>query len=185
MTQIITQLRELTPLRPLSLIEALRIAELQSARLLKLSGIEAPPVPETIVTELPRIQAERIDLGDLSGATQWAHGRWLILINRSDVAGRQRFSLGHEFKHILDHPFVDVIYANGSCGTGKDPIEQICDYFAGCLLMPRPWLKRAWYGGLRDIKLLATQFHVSQMAMRVRLTQVGLIDSSTRDRRAA
>ena len=26
-------------------------------------------------------------------------------------------------------------------------VEQICDYFAGCLLMPRPWVKRLYCSG--------------------------------------
>jgi len=73
MARIMTALRDLVPIRPLSLIEALRIAELQSQRLLNLTGTEIPPLPESLITDLPRMQVERIDLGDLSGAAQWAH----------------------------------------------------------------------------------------------------------------
>jgi Zn-dependent peptidase ImmA (M78 family) len=183
MARIITALRDMVPIQPLSLIEALRIAELQSQRLLKLAGIEAPPTPERIITDLPHIQVERIDLGNLSGAAQWAHGRWLILINRKDVAGRQRFSICHEFKHVLDNPFADVLYSR--CVPGQQRTEQICDYFAGCLLMPRPWLKTAWAAGTQDIGGLARQFNVSQLAMRVRLLQIGLIHNTARWERAA
>jgi Zn-dependent peptidase ImmA (M78 family) len=183
MERTITALRDLVPIRPLSLIEALRIAELQAQRLLKLTGTDAPPLPERAITDLPHIQVERIDLGDLSGAAQWAHGRWLILINRKDVAGRQRFSICHEFKHVLDNPFADVLYSG--CIPGKQRIEQVCDYFAGCVLMPRSWLKQAWTSGMQDVGSLARRFDVSQMAMRVRLLQIGLINKSTRWERAA
>jgi len=183
MARTITALRDLVPIRPLSLIEALRIAEVQSQKLLKLTGVEAPPVPEQIITELPHIQVERVDLGDLSGAAQWAHGRWLILINRKDVAGRQRFSLCHEFKHVLDNPFADVVYSG--CIPSKQRVEQVCDYFAGCLLMPRPWIKSAWQAGIQDVGSLARRFDVSQMAMRVRLLQIGLIHNTTRWQEAA
>jgi len=109
--------------------------------------------------------------------------RWLILINRKDVAGRQRFSLCHEFKHVLDNPFADVLYAG--CIRGERRVEQICDYFAGCLLMPRPWLTQAWSSGGQDVGVLAKQFDVSRMAMRVRLLQIGLLTNSMGCGRAA
>jgi hypothetical protein len=32
--------------------------------------------------------------------------------------------------------------------------EAVCDDFAACLLMPRPWVKRLWSGGLQDIDAL-------------------------------
>ena len=63
MARIMTALRDLVPIRPLSLIEALRTAELQSQRLLELTGTEIAPVPESLITDLPRMQVERIDLG--------------------------------------------------------------------------------------------------------------------------
>ncbi len=59
-------------------------------------------------------------------------------------------------------------------------IEQVCDYFAGCLLMPRGWLKRAYGGGTQDVAALAARFEVSQAAMQVRLNQIGLTPSLPR-----
>ncbi len=35
----------------------------------------------------------------------------MIGINRNDSQTRRRFTLAHEFKHILDHPFIDTIYS--------------------------------------------------------------------------
>lgn len=55
-------------------------------------------------------------------------------------------------------------------------IEQLCDYFAACLLMPRTWVKNAYAGGTQEIPKLARLFDVSEPAMRVRLTSIGLID---------
>ena len=37
-------------------------------------------------------------------------------------------------------------------------VEQICDYFAGCLLMPRPWVKRVYCSGVQDLPELAQTF---------------------------
>jgi Zn-dependent peptidase ImmA (M78 family) len=59
-------------------------------------------------------------------------------------------------------------------------IEQLCDYFAACLLMPRPWVKRAYCGGVQNVAQLASMFDVSQPAMQVRLSAIGLIDRAPR-----
>jgi Zn-dependent peptidase ImmA (M78 family) len=115
-----------------------------------------------------------------SGATQWSQGRWLILLNGADPAGRQRFSLAHEFKHVLDHPFIGELYPATRSMSSRERAEQVCDYFAACLLMPRLWLKRSWTTGTQDLRPLAHQFEVSRTAMRVRLLQIGLTQPAER-----
>jgi Zn-dependent peptidase ImmA (M78 family) len=59
-------------------------------------------------------------------------------------------------------------------------VERICDYFAGCLLMPRPWVKRLYGDGLQQLDQLAASFGVSQAAMAVRLSQIGLTEPTPR-----
>src|ERR1041384_2180991 len=98
-TDIIARLRDLVPLRPLTHIEQLVLAERQATRLLQLAGITEPPVPEEIMTNLPRLHVERVALGGTQGGAQWAGGRWIVVINSLDSEGRQRFSLFHELKH--------------------------------------------------------------------------------------
>jgi len=180
MTSLITSVRDIMPIRPLTFAEALRTAELQATKLLQLSGLPGPPFPETTISELPRVQVERVFPAPASGATQWSRGRWLILLNGSEVAGRQRFSLAHEFKHVLDNPFIDVLYPPSGGMTSAERAEQVCDYFAGCLLMPRMWLKRSWTSGTQEPRALARQFDVSKQAMQVRLLQVGLTEPQSR-----
>lgn len=116
----------------------------------------------------------------VSGATHWASQRWLIVLNGAEPATRQRFSLAHEFKHILDHRFADVLYRNVPEAARHDAIEQVCDYFAGCLLIPRPWLKKAWGQRIQSVDALAAHFETSQAAMLVRLSQVGLASPARR-----
>ncbi len=174
MASVLTALRDVVPVRALTVPEAMRIAELHATKLLDLSGISEPPVPEQIITELPRVQVERVKLAGLSGAAQWSHGRWLIVLNGGEIPTRQRFSLAHEFKHVIDNRFHGMLYPATHGQTRREREEQVCDFFAGCLLMPRTWLKRAWGGGQQDVRQLAATFDVSQMAMRVRLMQTGL-----------
>jgi Zn-dependent peptidase ImmA (M78 family) len=171
---VVRTLRDMVPIRPLMPAEAKQIAEQQALRLLELSGVKEPPVPERVIATLPRIQVERMTPSLASGASQWSRGRWLILIHGGQPLGRQRFTLGHELKHILDHPFIDVLYPTLGSWTAAERRETICNHFAGNLLMPRPWVTRAWREGVQDVPSLAAEFEVSRQAMEVRLQQLGL-----------
>jgi Zn-dependent peptidase ImmA (M78 family) len=167
---ILTRLRQATPDRPLSMSEAYSVAERQALTLLQLAEIEGPRVPENLITDLPRVRVRQLLDLPSSGMSFYDRGLWHIAINSADTWRRQRFTLAHEFKHVLDHPFVDTIYRNAQPAQ----VERICDYFAGCLLIPRPLLKRAWTAGSQKVSDLAQLFDVSPQAMQVRLAQTGL-----------
>ena len=173
---VIATVRDLVPLRPLTYGEHLRIAELQANRFLHIVGVTEAPIPERVIAELPRVQIERMSPFPVSGATHWSSGRWLIVLNGAEPRVRQRFSSAHELKHILDHRFDELIYGSFSLADRHVIVEQICDYFAGCLLMPRPWLKSTYANGLQHLPELARRFDVSQAAMQVRLNQIGMTD---------
>jgi Zn-dependent peptidase ImmA (M78 family) len=176
----ITKLRDMVPLRPLRYSEALRLAELQAQKFLELSEVTGPSVPERIITELPKFHVARLSPFPTSGASHWSQGRWLVALNGSEPATRQRFSLAHEFKHIVDHRFVRLTYSRFPEAERRDLVEHICDYFAGCLLMPRPWVKHLYCSGLQYLPELAQAFGVSQAAMTVRLNQIGLVEAAPR-----
>jgi hypothetical protein len=177
---VIASVRDLVPLRPLSYGEHLRVAELQANRFLTLVGVQKAPIPERVITELPRVHVEHLSPFPVSGATHWSSGQWLVALNGSEPRVRQRFSLAHEFKHILDHRFAELIYGSFPPADRDLLVEQICDYFAGCLLMPRPWLKSTYANGLQHLPALARHFDVSQAAMQVRLSQIGMTDPTPR-----
>jgi hypothetical protein len=181
---VVSTLRDFVPLRPLTRHEALMIAERQALTFLTLVGATEPPFPEQLIADLPRLEVRRISPFPASGATQWIRGRWVVVINGSEPETRGRFSLAHELKHILDHPFVDRLYGAIDSRDRHDWIEQVCDYFAGCLLVPRPWLKRSYTTDTQDPTELAERFGVSRQAMVTRLRQVGLAEIAQRcDRR--
>lgn len=185
---IIRQLRSLMPTRPLEEHEARGVAERQAMKLLELLSQHEPSVNVGLIAELPRVEVKvqpNLHVGGISGFSQWSRGRWLVVVNRDDSPTRRRFTLSHEFKHVLDHPFVSVIYSElGENDADRDRrTEQICDYFAGCLLMPRNWIKRAWANGVQDQAALAAMFDVSEMAMAVRLRQIGLTEPRARHAR--
>lgn len=181
-TSIIHQLRALVPVRPLTEREAKSLAERQAIILLELLGQHRPAVDVGLIAQLPKIEVRvepNLHQGGISGFSQWSRGRWLIVVNRSDSATRRRFTLSHELKHILDHPFAKVVYSklNDVEAERERIIERICDYFAGCLLVPRNWLKQAWSNGIQNRAALAALFNVSEAAIGVRLQQTGIVES--------
>lgn len=183
---IVAQLRAPVPLRPLTMGDAYTIAEHQATTALRLAGIISPHVSLRWILELPRTEVRvepRHAMHRLSGSTTFSNGRYLILINKNDAHARRRFTLAHEWKHLLDHTMSDVIYRYlGSSNTKQRErkIERIADHFAACLLMPRTWVKNAWTSGIQDIPALAGLFMVSEDAMRIRLHYLGLLDDDER-----
>src|SRR5436305_56239 len=100
---VLATLRALVPQRRLAFSESLRISELQANRLLELFEIADGPTPNELIGELPRIVVRREPGLPVSGSAHWAAGRWIITLNADEPRVRQRFSLMHEFKHVLDH----------------------------------------------------------------------------------
>lgn len=177
----VAELRVLCPHRALTVPESLRVAELQANRLLAAAGIAEPAVPEAVITALPRVAVERVARIPVSGSVRWSKGLWVIALARYEPPVRQRFSLAHELKHVLDAPFGDLLYPDWR-GLGADErAEQVANHFAACLLMPKAWVKRAFYDhGLTDLRRLAYRFEVSQTAMRIRLESIGILQPALR-----
>lgn len=173
----ITEVRRISPACGLAPGEARMLAERQAHRLLAAQGVTEPCVPEQLIECLPRIEVRYVRAKHFAATARWAGGRWLLLVNKTDSWYRQRFSMAHELKHIIDHPEREVLYARNRFGSSYDQAERAADYFAACLLMPKTWIKRDFYGrGIRDPRVLARRFQVSAAAMRIRLDQLGLYE---------
>lgn len=179
-SSVLYQLRSVVPKRPLTQFEAYRIAELQANRLLEAGGIDQPGTPDELVTGQTFLQVGLRDDLPISGLTNWYKPRWVILLNGSEPAVRRRFSLHHEFKHILDHGLAERAYPTTRWASGEERAEKVCDYFAACLLMPRMLVKRRFFQGLSDPSELAAEFGVSPQAMRFRLEQLRLVQARPR-----
>lgn len=173
---VLGMLRALVPNRPLTAGEALRIAELQANHLLRHFEIETASVPEEIVSELPRLRVIREGTLPVSGAAHWNGRYWVITISADEPVVRQRFSLMHEFKHVLDHTTKQFLYRDRPFQTAAEQAERVADYFAACLLMPKKVVKRLWCQGNQDLPTLAVRLGVSVPALRYRLDDLGLTD---------
>jgi Zn-dependent peptidase ImmA (M78 family) len=170
---ILGRLRALTPRRSgISFGEALQVAERQAVRLHELLGAEIG-VQESGIASLPRIAIHYEDI-PASGMSHWNGQQWVITLNRTESWARQRFTLCHEFKHIIDHGNARTLYMSEGKWSADQQAERIADYFAGCALVPRRQLKAAWGSGIQRLADLAAYFGVSERAMSVRLGQTGL-----------
>ncbi|MBF6171283.1 ImmA/IrrE family metallo-endopeptidase [Nocardia blacklockiae] len=166
----LTSLRRLLPRREITYDEAIIIAEQQANRLAAAWGNR--PIQESDIINLTRLDIVRADFGSRSkrgsalhsGASRYHNGRWMIWLDASEVEARQRFTICHELKHILDWP-----YQSSYKNLSQREIERICDHFAGCLLMSKVSIYRLWGDGLQTPEALAAVCRVSLAAMKVRL----------------
>jgi len=111
----------------------------------------------------------------------WNGASWVIVLNATEASTRQRFSMLHEFKHIVNHTTKHRLY--GKDTERSDPAaERAADHFAACVLMPKLYVKRHWGRGPRDVATMAWRFRVSPAAMKYRLDQLGLLDRERRCR---
>lgn len=178
--QVIAAVRALTPHRALTDHEARSVAERQAQRLSELLDLTGPVIDLDTVASLPRLDV-RMQRGlPVSGFSEWSRSRWVVAINSDDHWTRQRFTFAHELKHVLDNPYIEVLYPSSDQRPSSKRAESICDYFAACLLMPRATVKQAWVQGHQRVDDLAAHFGVSRAAMGIRLAQLGLTDPSPR-----
>lgn len=182
---VLASLRRLIPDRDsVTFTEALRVAEIQAARMLELLDITEYPVPNEVIAELPRIRIQYVPELPTFGLGFWNGNNWIIQLSTRQSRARQRFTLFHEYKHIVDHPAADRLYRGDRRHSPSVQAELAADYFAGCALIPRRALKSAWGNGIQQPAALAERFDVSVPAIEVRLDQTGLREPISRCDRA-
>ncbi|MGW5663281.1 helix-turn-helix domain-containing protein [Streptomyces sp. NPDC003758] len=122
----------------------------------------------------------------IDGAAWQVDGFRLIMIARTEVPTRQRFTLAHELGHILARDAQDLLTETHlSPGHQKDLTEVRANVFAANLLMPRSEISSAVREGeLTDEQLisLVVRFQVSPSALAARLGQLGVIAPETANR---
>ncbi len=178
---VLRTIRALVPQRRLTYSESLRIAELQANRLLEHFEVADDRVPSEIVTEFPRVEVRYAHDLPVSGSTHWENGRWIITLNADEPWVRRRFSLMHEFKHILDHTTKHYLYGSTDHDErSAERAERAADHFAACLLMPKRRLKGLWFENGQQLVRVAFKLGVSPRALSVRLYHLGLAPETPR-----
>jgi Zn-dependent peptidase ImmA (M78 family) len=139
------------------------------------------------------LQVMADDLGpQVSGLLVRRGSQVLIAVKRSDPPNRRNFTVAHEIgHHVLGHQFqagehvhVDkgnyISQRGPRSSTGVDPKEVEANQFAAALLMPSSFVRAAAnrLGSPildSDVSALAEMFKVSEQAMTIRLTGLGLL----------
>lgn len=166
----------------------------RASEILVRHGIEEPPVPIELLAhaEGAKIARKPFD-GPQSGfALRSGDGEsWVIGVNSSTSARRQRFTIAHELGHLLlhegrpliiDHSFL-VNYRDETSSMATDSEEMDANSFAAEILMPRQMVfgeaKNAAKDGCKTreefIKRLSRVFDVSAEAMGYRLINLSIL----------
>ena len=169
-------------------------ARRQAEQLIASLGItEAPVNVDAVAKHLGiRIVSMKLD-DDVSGLLITKPNMASVVIREDDPLVRQRFSIAHEIGHYFlrhqfepgEHVHVDrghrISQRDRQSSTGMNLKEVEANQFAACLLMPAP-LVRASIEELKakelydaHITALATKFRVSEQAMTIRLSVMGLL----------
>lgn len=181
MKKLIAELRTIAPKRPLTYGESLQVARIQAARLRRWAGAEQPDINLIWLVKQRFVPVNFVPshkLGEESGlTTDQVSGRLEMFINQGEPLSRQRFSLLHEVKHILD--FDDAPHLHAKLGRGDHKvrhtmIEAIANDFAAHVLMPTGLVKREWFAW-QNLTTVAAMFNVSVEAMATRLEKLGIL----------
>ncbi len=158
------------PGRIFQLVEAL------ANRYLKKTKLNQPPVITELIRQFdisPCLEIRTLPLKAYHGAVWHLEDGWVIHLNAEDMPGRQRVTLFHEAFHILAHCSATPVFRRRGIKEGFFN-EMLADYFAGCILMPRVWVKKKW-AEVNDLKQMAEIFQVTEVSMWIRLRTMGLI----------
>jgi predicted transcriptional regulator len=174
---LLHDLRALTPDRQLSHLERLRLAELQATALRRMLGVTEDRFPIHLLRDIPRVCVRTVDDLPVSGLTFWGEHTWKIQIRSEESLTHRRFTVLHEFKHIIDHPVCGRLYDERAYVAAGER-ELVADHFASCVLLPAKNLKTAC-DTTADRRELAQQFGVSRRQIALRMAELGLSSVDT------
>jgi Zn-dependent peptidase ImmA (M78 family) len=165
----------------------------QAETLAERSGGAEPPIDVVSIAATLGLHVTAEDLGpDVSGLLVNNGTQAYICVQKADAETRRRFTVAHEIGHyVLGHQFrggehvhVDkgnfISQRGPRSSAGIDPMEIEANQFAASLLMPsRIVRKHAAVRGTTlldsDVTALAKRFKVSDQAMTIRLSALGLL----------
>ncbi len=153
-----------------------QLIEVLANKYIKQAKLNQPPVITELIKQLdisPGIEIRPVPLKAYHGAVWQLEDGWVIHINNEDKPARQRVTLFHEVFHILAHSKATPVFRKRGIKEGAFN-EMLADYFAGCILMPKGWVKEKW-AEVNDLKQMAENFQVTELSVWIRLKTMGLI----------
>ena len=111
-----------------------------------------------------------------SGWFRFVDGRPTIFFNQLESSNRQRFTIAHELGHYeLGHGERPRDSAAAFNMYNFDPVEVEANRFAAELLMPEASVRWLVDRGQTSLSQLGNAFQVSEVAMKYRLKNLGLL----------
>lgn len=166
-------------------------AEREARKLLEQFEIYEPPVDVEYVANGLGIGILQQYLEDkVSGLLVIDSNKVTIGVNKAHTRTRRRFTIAHELGHYILHRHFDTnVFVDSSYTFRRDQLSSEGTYleeiaanaFAAELLMPEEMLRECyeyridWYDP-DDVKQVASEFGVSEIAMTIRATNLGFVD---------
>lgn len=172
---------------------SVQLARATAEKLVERLGLHTAPIDVERIAENLGLRVVAEDLGsEISGLLVSKDGMASIAVERSDPPVRKRFTIAHEIGHFLLRHHLQrnelvhadehwqVIYRSPQASAGLDPMEVQANQFAASLLMPTKLLRERAEKlqkplSEKDVRALANEFKVSEQAMTIRLSGLGLI----------
>lgn len=169
----------------------LRHARMQGEKLFDQLGNGGVPVDVEGIARSLGLEVIYADLGDGNSGLLISDGATAqICVEESESSVRQRFTIAHEIGHYSlrhqfengEHVHVDkgnyISQRGPTASDGSNAKEIEANQFAAALLMPsnsiRQWAAK-FAGDDKQVSRLSEMFNVSEQAMTIRLTSLGLI----------
>lgn len=151
-------------------------ARKMARKYLRKHRVVEPPVPVEFILVAEEVRVEALVYPDATaGESWWEAGVGHVAANRTMPRGRLRFTLAHEFGHLvlLHHPMrfetADLGRMRDLEGVAAlDPLEVEANAFAAELLLPGAMFKRDWERRPNE-RWIAARYEVSVEAVRQRL----------------
>lgn len=173
-----------------------QIEELANEILLE-TGCYSIPVRVREVVGKKYIDIDERDLGNDVSGVLLSDGRSAIIgVNNKNKEPRKRFTLAHELGHYVlghqregvfvdtPHKYLTILFRDENSSTGEYLQEREANAFAASLLMPRELViekakeiakKFVLQPDSDIVEILASEFEVSNQAMGLRLSNLGLL----------
>ena len=151
------------------------------------------PFPyQNLLADFPDLKIFSIDLDrGVSGVIKYEEesGEFHIFVDQKKSETRQHFTIAHELGHYFLHQDIikkenlivdgDNIFDTSRMlfrldGVPGTQLEMEANEFAATLIMPEALVREAWEK-LKSVDDCASIFHVSPLAMSIRLEKLGLL----------
>lgn len=150
-----------------------------ATKLLLDAGISKPPIIiNDIIQHLKKSHKLSViawGLGEKTGGIQITRGDEIFIgYNKDHHPNRQRFTVAHEIGHfIMGH----TNHNNNNYNFDDSNLEEIeANQFAAELLMPLKFIEKDFSNGIKDVKILAKNYKVSEEMAWRRMINSGLVD---------